>query len=285
MPDVPVWPACDEACLFCSNPEPGARPPKSEHSLEALIRRLGGYKAGLERFVKFNDARDALTLTGGEPTLHPRFVELLAALRRQFPAALIRLLTHGRTLSGALFADRVLRAAGEPFEVAVNLSGPGRGLERGLDGTANLLRLRGRRQSVVIRTVLTVPALENLGALADLLALRLRGLDGWAILFPELEGRAAREPAVHGLRMTGAARVLGGLLARLERAAPVSLYHFPSCALSPALRGRARATLDPVKVVFRPACGGCRLRAGCVGIHKSYARAVGTAEFPARALL
>ena len=281
MPDVAVWPACDAACVFCSNPGGPFRRPLAEHALPELVRRLGLYRAGLASFAKFDAARDAVTLTGGEPTLHPRFLALLGAVRRLFPYALIRLLTHGRRFADAGFASRVLAAAGAPFEAAVNLAGPEHGLERALRGTANLLALSRPGQTVGLRTVLTAPVLGRLEGLAALAVRRLKGLTGWALLFPEFEGRALSSPDVVGLRMVKTAGLLAGLRPRLERAAPLSLYHLPLCVLAPSERALARSTLDPAKVVFGRQCRSCALRPDCVGIHKSYACAVGVGEFVA----
>lgn len=277
--DVPVWPACDADCAFCSNPGGAYRRPKAEHSLPALVGRLARWKAGLERFHKFDAERGNVTLTGGEPTLHPRFLPFLRSVRRQFPAAEVRLLTHGRRLADAAFARRVLAAAGAPFEAAVNLAGPRGGLARGLAGMRNLLLLRGPGVRVVARVVLTRSVLGRLGMLAELMAERLPGLDGVAVLFPEFEGRALESAEVAGLRLSEAAAALAGAAPALEHAGPLSLYHFPLCALPAALRPRATRTLDDAKVVFAPRCRDCAARPGCVGIHKSYARLAGTTEF------
>lgn len=279
MVDVPVWPACDAACVFCSNPVGAYRRPKAEHSLPALVGRLARWKRGLERFHKFDAERRNVTLTGGEPTLHPRFLQLLRAVRRQFPEAELRLLTHGRRLADPAFARRALAAAGTPFEAAVNLAGPRGGLATGLAGMRNLLALRGPGVRVVARLVLTREVSRRLGLLAELMAEGLPGLDGVAVLFPEFEGRALESPEVVGLRLSAAAEALERHAPALEHAAPLTLYHFPLCVLPAALRSRAARTLDDAKVVFAPRCRDCAARGACVGIHKSYARAVGTGEF------
>lgn len=279
MVDVAVWPACDVECAFCSNPQGAYRRPLAEHSLPALVRRLTRWKAGLERFHKFDAATDNVTLTGGEPTLHPRFLPLLAAVRRQFPGALVRLLTHGRRLADAGFAFKVLAAAGAPFEAAVNLSGPERGLERSFAGAQDLLCLARPGQRVSARLVLTRETLPRLESLAERMARKLPGLSGVAVLFPEFEGRALASPEVAGLRFSEAAAALERLAPLLRKAGPLSLYHFPLCVLGPSLRPLAARTLDDAKVVFPLACRGCRARPGCVGVHKSYARLAGCAEF------
>lgn len=279
MVDVAVWPACDVECAFCSNPAGAYRRPLAEHSLPELVRRLVRWKAGLERFHKFDASRDNVTLTGGEPTLHPRLLPLLSAVRRQFPGVLVRLLTHGRRLADAAFASKVLEAAGAPLEVAVNLSGPERGLERSFAGALNLLCLRRPGQRVSARYVLTRETLGRLGPLAGRMAEKLPGLAGVAVLFPEFEGRALAAPEAVDLRMSEAAAALEVLAPALAAAGPLSLYHFPLCVLGPRLRPLAARTLDDAKVVFSLACRGCRRRAACVGIHKSYARVAGCGEF------
>ncbi|MFH1724379.1 MAG: radical SAM protein [Elusimicrobiota bacterium] len=279
MPDVPVWPACDQECLYCSNPAGDYRRRTAEHSFPALVRRLVRYRAGEESFAKFNDARDNLTLTGGEPTLHPQFLRLLAAARKGFPYADLRLLTHGRRFALRDFARRTLDAAGSPCEVAVNLVGAERGIEEAAAGVENLLGLRGPGQRVVIRVVLTRPQVRGLPRLAGTLLRRLAGIDRLELVFMEMEGRAELNIGVLGLRMGECAAALDSMYGVLRRFREFRLYHFPLCVLPERLRAHAWSTLDPAKVVHAFVCKDCRLRPGCVGIHKSYARRMGVAEF------
>lgn len=279
MADVPVWPDCDRRCPFCSNPTSGYRARTAEHSLAALRRRLLAYKTGEGRFLKFNEARDNLTLTGGEPTLHPDFLPLLRFIRREFPRASLRLLTHGRRFSETSFSRRVLSAAGAPLEVAVNLGGPLSSLGPSLEGLRTLLRLRGSGQEVEARVVLTRTGLKSLPRLLGTLLKEGPPPDRLTLIFPEFEGHAERAFRSVGMRMGECAATLSSLKGLLSRFREARLYHFPLCALPPDLRPLSRRTLDPAKVVFALSCRDCGLRPRCVGIHKSYARRLGVREF------
>ena len=90
--------------MFCSNPVEGFRETTEQYSLEALKAKIAGYKGGLRTFVKFDEVRDYFNLTGGEPTIHPEFHQVLAHIRSEFPRTLLRLLTNGRMFSYEDFA-------------------------------------------------------------------------------------------------------------------------------------------------------------------------------------
>src|SRR5579885_3056484 len=107
MPDFPIWPQCNIGCVFCSNPVEGYRETTQRYSFDKLKQKLLEYKAGQPRFLKFDEVRDYFNLTGGEPTLHPEFLKVLALVRSEFPRNLIRLLTNGRLFAYEDFARRV----------------------------------------------------------------------------------------------------------------------------------------------------------------------------------
>jgi len=77
---------CNCECDFCST-GPFRDGPEQRMSVED-IGRIGGF-AGLSQ------ARGPrVTISGGEPTLHPRLVEIAGEIRRASPSANIRLLTN-----------------------------------------------------------------------------------------------------------------------------------------------------------------------------------------------
>jgi MoaA/NifB/PqqE/SkfB family radical SAM enzyme len=288
VPDVPLWTDCNQACAFCSNPTGEFRDQAAAHSFEALKEKLAKHKSREGRvFPKFDEARDYFTLTGGEPTLHPEFFEVLEYIKREFPDRELRLLSNARTLASEPFAKRLLEAAGSPFEVGVILCGPDAetheriagtgagGFEQTVRGIENLLRLRREGQRVELRMVLTAMQMSSLRATLKFMQARFPEADRTTLIFLEMEGRSHWRFDELKQTMTGCAKQLDSLYSILKAFKELRLYHFPLCALPPRLWPFVWNTLDPRKVVYKLECRDCPMRPQCVGIHKSYARWVG----------
>ncbi|MDD5657380.1 MAG: radical SAM protein [Elusimicrobia bacterium] len=290
MPDIPVWPECDIHCVFCSNPVRGFRGTQEKYSFAQFEARWRDYRAGRRIFLKFDGRRDYCSLTGGEPTLHPHFLRILRLLRRDGPGRRIRLLTNCGTFACEKFASACLRVGGAPLEVAVPLFGCDaaeherisrcRGsFARTMRGLDNVFRLRGPGQRVEARIILHGLQMPQLPRLLEFLPRRFPALDAVELLFVEIEGHAERNWKDIRLSLSRCARELGALRDLLARLPEPRLLHFPLCILPPDLRPYARRTLDPIKVDFPPACGKCRLRPDCVGVHVSYLQHMGHREF------
>ena len=290
MPDLPVWPRCNSGCVFCTNQAEGWREGAARFSYARLARRLKAYKAGAGPLLKFDAARGYFNLTGGEPTLHPEFHKVLALVRTEFPAALIRLLTNGRAFAYADFARRALGIARAPFELALPLMGhdarthdalsraPG-SFEQTLRGLGNIRRLRGPGQRVELRVVLTRPVVRRLDRLLDWAARELGWADRLVVLFAEFEGSAQvyRDRLLVPVSECGAA--LGRCADALARFAEVRLYHFPLCSLPTRLWPLAWNTLADFKVLYLERCRTrCAHRDHCVVVHRSYERACGARD-------
>lgn len=291
MPDVPLWTDCNQACAFCSNPEGDYREQAEAHSFEAIVARLDRHRAGEDGvFAKFDGVRDYLTLTGGEPTMHPRFLELLAHIRTRFPRRELRLLSNARRLAHEPFAREVLTTAGEDFEAGILLCGPDAAaheriagapagsFDQTVRGVENLIRLKGPGQRVEIRLVLTAMLLPVLRSTLLFIRDRFPGADRVTLLFVELEGRALWRLGELKVGMAETGRALDSLYGVLTSLPEVRLCHLPLCALPPRLWPFAWRTLDPRKVVFKLECRDCPMRPHCVGVHKAYARHTGAAD-------
>jgi len=292
VPDVPLWTDCNQACAFCSNPTGDFREQAQAHSFEALKEKLARHKAGGgERvFAKFDEVRDYFTLTGGEPTMHPRFFDVLEHIKREFPERELRMLSNARTLASEPFARRLLDAAGIPFETGVILCGPDAETHERIAGAAkgafsqtvrgieNLLRLRKEGQRVEIRMVLTALQMPSLRATLKFIGERFPEADRVTLIFFEMEGRSEWRFDDLKIEMTECARQLDALYSILRDFRELRLYHFPLCALPARLWPFVWNTLDPRKVVFKLECRDCPVRLSCVGIHKTYVRKMGAGD-------
>ena len=290
MPDFSIWPQCNIGCVFCSNPVTGFRETTDKYSYAEIVRKVEKYKKGLRTFVKFDAVRDYFNLTGGEPTLHPDFLKIVALLRREFPETLVRVLSNGRLFSYEDFARRTLGVGLTPFEVAVPLFGhdarsheatsrtPG-SFEQTMAGLENLRRHRAPGQRVELRVIVTRIQLKSLEGLLDMILQRLPWVDQVVFLFVELEGFAEKYKDNVVLTMSEAAGALDGLYDRIVRLPQARLYHFPLCTVPERLWPYVYNTLDAFKVTWLDGCKtSCLYKAQCVGVHRSYVKHAGAPD-------
>jgi MoaA/NifB/PqqE/SkfB family radical SAM enzyme len=228
MPDFPLWPQCNIGCVFCSNPVEGFRHTTEQYSFENIRKKLDEYKRGLRTFVKFDEVRDYFNLTGGEPTLHPEFLKVLALIRTEFPRSLIRLLSNGRLFAYEDFARRTCGIAQLPFEISVPMFGydakshesisraPG-SFEQTTAGLRHLAKHRKPGQLVEIRIIMTRIQCRYLEGLLEFLLREFPWVDRVVFLYEELEGFAERYKDALSLPMSEAAAQLDRHAALLAR--------------------------------------------------------------------
>ena len=290
MPDFAIWPDCNIGCVLCSNPVEGYRHTTDQYSFEIIRNKLLDYKRGLRTFVKFDEVGDYFNLTGGEPTLHPDFLKILALIRTEFPQNLIRLLTNGRTLSEPDFARRACGIAGLPFEIAVPMFGgdaksheaisrtPG-SFSQTVQGLRNLQAHRRPGQIVEIRVIMTKLQARFLDGLLDYLLAEFPWVDRVVFLYEEIEGFAELYKDRLLLTQSECAARLDDNFEKLRKFKDARLYHFSLCAVPARLWPRVWNTLADFKVTWLEGCRSkCLYRGQCVGVHRSYVKHAGAPD-------
>jgi MoaA/NifB/PqqE/SkfB family radical SAM enzyme len=290
MPDFPIWPQCNIACVFCSNPVEGFRHTTDRYSYEELAKKVHDYKKGLRTFVKFDHVRDYFNLTGGEPTAHPDFLKILALIRTEFPANLIRLLTNGRMFSYEDFARRTCGIAQLPFEAAVPMFGYDPKTHDGIsrtpgsfaDTTLGLRHLHKHRkpgQKVEIRIIMTKVQARHLDGLLDYLLEQFPWVDRVVFLFEEVEGFAEMYKDRLLFTQSECAEHIDRNYEKLQKFKEARLYHFSLCTLPTRLWPHMWRTLDNWKVTWLEGCRTqCQYRGQCVGVHRSYEKHLGAPD-------
>lgn len=284
MPDFPLWPQCNIGCVFCSNPVEGFRHTTEQYSFDEIKKKLAGYKRGLRTFVKFDEVRDYFNLTGGEPTIHPDFLKILALIRLEFPNILIRLLSNGRMFYYIDFAQKTLRIGKTPFEIAIPLFGHDSKTHQSISRTpqsfeqttAGLRHLRTHKipgQKIEIRIILTKIQCKRLEKLIEYLLSEFSWVDRVVFLYQEIEGFAEHYKEVLKIPMSEAASHLDRHYEILKKFKEVRLYHFPLCVVPTRLWPWVWNTLADFKVTYLESCQSrCLYKNQCVGIHRSYLR-------------
>jgi hypothetical protein len=284
---VRVTGRCNQACPFCSAPEPGPEP-----SLATLARLLEAVGTRAPRAV--------VTLTGGEPTLRDDLPELVELALHGGRDVVVQ--TNAVRLDSAGAVERFRPSARLRFFVSLHAMD-----EAGYDectGTRGMLgralagveRLLAAGHGVVLGFVANARTASSLTSWVEAVAARFQAAEGLSIhasilLCPERRPAAAEWLVDY--------RVLGPALeAAWERAASsglradplLSSTHaaIPPCCLSPAMRARhgAPPTLEPRVVPPREEprrgwvrpdrCARCRHAGACLGVPEAYAVRFGT---------
>ncbi|MBI3554082.1 MAG: radical SAM protein [Elusimicrobia bacterium] len=282
MPDFPLWPQCNIACVFCSNPVDGFRHTTERYGYEDLKKKLDDYKRGLRTFVKFDEVRDYFNLTGGEPTIHPEFLKVLALIRTEFPRNLIRLLSNGRMFAYEDFARRTCGIAQLPFEIAVpmfgydartheSISRTPKSFEQTVLGLKHLKKYRKPGQLVEIRIIMTKIQARYLDGLLDFLLAEVPWVDRVVFLFEEIEGFAEQYRDRLKFTQSECAAHIDRNYEKILKFKEARMYHFALCTVPTRLWPFVWNTLAGFKVTYLEGCRTkCIYREQCVGVHRSY---------------
>jgi MoaA/NifB/PqqE/SkfB family radical SAM enzyme len=275
---------------MCTNSPAFSGQPSSLYGLKTQVGKLERYLKGFGPvYLKNADKKDAVSLTGGEPALHPDFFRLLAYFRKRLPGADITLLTNGRRFADAAFARRFAAAARPPFSVAVpfhggsprahdRVAGVKGAFREAVAGVENLLSAGG--PAVEIRVVLHRLNVRDLGNILSFLLRRFRAGERCrvSLIHYELEGMSVENHGRLSLRLSESARALAAVAPLLRKFRELSLYHFPLCVVGAGLRPLCRVTLPPEDRIYPAICSGCSARRRCLGLMLEYYKTFGDGE-------
>lgn len=290
MPDIAAWNKCDNRCVMCTNMPSFAAQDGAQYRLKGQVEKLERYLRGARVYGKNADRPDYVSLTGGEPTLHPEFFQLLNYFRRRLPGVPVTLLSNGRRFSDRRFAARFAAAARPPFAAVIALHGPGPRLHdavagaRGafaqtVRGIKNLLEL-APEAALEIRIILHR---MTVAAFPRTLAFLLKEFPDTrrysvSVIHYEIEGMSELNHRRVSLKLSDSAAALRAAAGLIGRFGDLRLYHYPLCVVPAALRGRCRVTLPREERVYPPACRGCSARRKCLGLMLEYYKKFGAAE-------
>ena len=295
MPDIPFWNKCNNKCVMCTNLPSFAGQPGAHYGLKGQIGKLERYLKKLGPVYLKNAGRaEFVSLTGGEPTLHPEFFKLLSYFRARLPGVPITLLSNGRRFADAKFAGKFCAMARPPFSVAIALHGPSARVHDAIAGVKgsfaqtvrglkNLLAAPGAPR-LEIRLVLHK---KSAAALRKTLEFLLENFPetaayGVTAIHYEIEGMSLANHRRLALKLSESAAGLGDCLPLIRRFADFRLYHFPLCLVRKELRELCWITLPPEDRIYPDKkCGRCVLKKKCLGLMLEYYRMFGDSELKA----
>jgi len=283
--------ACNNACPFCSN---SGRP-------DAWLTDGAEMLARVDRLAALGVRR--VVVTGGEPTIHPAFDDIVARLQAR--GMVWDLNTHGRSFADPTFTRRavsrglkraIVSLHHHDPEVSARLFGARvKAHEQTLEGIAELLKAGVK---VMINCVVTRDNLTELPALVDRCLEWFGPLAPFAMkfAFPSTAGKGGAYDGIQ-LRFEDVRAALAELEAHRSRwPVPVYFEGFPNCVvgrsdLAPMsrtgfgethyledLHGRSLFAMHHVEAqfaVYAPQCAQCSALSRCCGVAKAYATRYG----------
>lgn len=269
---------------MCSNPVGFQDEDISEeYSFEKIIERV---QCNADSWRK---SRENINLTGGEPTIHPRFLELCYWFRRNFPTNKLVLATNGRMFSYPWFAKSFLKINNLTIEIAIlahnkklhdAITRAKGSFEQATKGIHNILKYRKKLQELEIRIVLIKQNYKSVEEILNLIFNEFPSVDRVIIIFPEPEGVCGKNYKITGITYT---QVKGNITSVVQewndKFKELRLYHFPLCTLEPELWKYTWITQRRDEVSYLSNCDNCAYKKYCCGIHKDYLEIIGDKEF------
>jgi len=253
-----------------------------DYDYDSLIKRIEKSKDKIETF-------DSIYFSGGEPTLHPQFLDVLKYVGDNFPKQRIKLLTNGRKFLYPDFTKDTLRIT-DNLDIELSIYGPNKkvhqavtrapgSFEQTIKGLENLLKYKNKNQLVNVRYIITKLSYQYLEELLKLIKKRFSSVDRVMLIFWEIENQAAKN--IKSVKVT-----YNQVRPEIEKISPllrgfnqIRLYHFPLCTLPEKTWPFIWRTLSEDGVVFAKNCQKCQYKKYCLGIPKDYSEIIGIKEF------
>ncbi len=282
--DLSLGNKCNNNCLMCTNPSSPwpAWDGSYDYDYDSIVSRLKKKKKDLAD-------GDSIYLTGGEPTLHPGFLDILKYLSVNFPKQEIKLLTNGRRFCYKNFTREFL-SINSNIKIEMSLYGPFPQIHDSVTrtpdsfrqtflGLKNLLKNRQKNQTVSLRFVLTKKSYKHIKDFLILMEKEFPFLNEIIIIFMEYEGQALVNKGKVAITYAEVEPYLEESFSLIESIGKVKLYHFPLCVLGEDFWPYCWKTWPREEVTLVSACQKCPYENYCVGIHKEYLKNVGSSEF------
>jgi MoaA/NifB/PqqE/SkfB family radical SAM enzyme len=281
--DLNVWDKCNNRCLMCTNPDSPwpAWDGSFDYSYDAIIRRLEKMKEKIK-------LDDSIYLTGGEPTLHPQFLNILKYLTQNFPKQKITLLTNGRRFLYKDFTKKVLEI-NDDFDIDVSLHGPtayiydkitrvSDSFKQTIKGLENLLFYKNK-QTIGIRFVITKLSYKYIAQFLEMVKRHFPSIDKIIFLFWEPEGQAIKNLETVKITYNQVRPYLEKIQPLIKPLKEIRFYHFPLCTIPKRLWPYTWRTLRAEEVDFIKKCDKCYCKNYCLGIHKNYLKYMASEDF------
>ena len=288
--DQCIWNICNSNCIMCTNPF-GFRNEKdaAEHYNKEKILEL--IESNSE-----NIRKNGISLTGGEPTIHPHFLDILKKIRADIPKAEISFATNGRRFIYPDFTKNVLSINDLQIRTVIHsykaethnsITRTPNSFKQTIKGIKNIFKQRNDSHVISLRLVLLKQNYKELDKISEFIYSEFgnffRRQDKIAYIFPEYEGRAKKNIKQVGITYSQAQPYMEEVLQKW----PDKFYekffafHFPLCVIDSSLWQHIVRSI-PVsndEYIFLEKCDDCIYKKYCVSIHNDYIKEFGGDEF------
>jgi molybdenum cofactor biosynthesis enzyme MoaA len=284
MPDICLWNKCNNRCIMCTNSEEFSNSNSvGNYDLKTQIKKFEMFLNGKKVFKGGSGYNSYINITGGEPTIHPCFFELIGYIRKRAPDMPITLLTNARMFSKIAFTQKFIKLAKLPFTVAINFPSYKKSTfekitnikgsyKETLKGIDNLFKIFNGR--IEFRIVIHKLNIYELKKTVEFLLKRYKNYYNFyiVIIHYEIEGMSDINNKLIELKIKDSAKYINKNLKYLIKKSNVEirLYHYPLCLLNKDLRKHAWITLPSYDRIYTKKCERCSLRDKCLGLMKSY---------------
>lgn len=278
--DLCIWDKCNNRCVMCTNPYPSwsAWDGSFDYDYDALIGRI---EKDRKRFL----SNDSIYLTGGEPTIHPNFLDIVKYLKNNFLKQRIKILTNGRRFYYEDFVKCFLKISSN-IEVDVSLHGHDgvshdriTGVKKSFDqafvGLKYLLKHKQAGQIIGIRFVVNNLSYKNIRRFLEIIYDTYPNIDRVILIFWEAEEQAVENLKKVKINFNKVRPYLDAAYDQAVKFKDFRLYHFPLCTIQERFWRYAWITLPDNEIFYPSFCSDCDYQEYCMGVQRSYEKFVG----------
>jgi His-Xaa-Ser system radical SAM maturase HxsC len=226
------------------------------------------------------------TLTGGEPTLRPELFNFIHYINNKLPASEILLLTNGRRFTYISYARQFAKQGFRNTEIAIPLHSNSAILHDEITqcrgsfyqtcmGIRNLIQFGINPE---IRVIIHRLNFENLPVITSFIISNFSHTKRLVFILLEVIGNAFQSRKKLLVSYKEVLPFISQSL-KIHTEIPIRLYHFPLCALTPALWKYTWRSLENRKITFPGQCSKCLYKDFCLGVMITYKANFGADEF------
>ena len=280
-----AWNRCNNNCVMCSNPSKMYQNKKNSafFAKEFIIEKI---KKKREELIK---TKDSIQLTGGEPTIHPEFLDIIRKIRFFLKYNEIFIITNGRRLFYESFVRDLLEV--ENLTLQISLHGYSAtthdsvtrvkgSFNQAIRGIANLIKYKNSSQKIEIRIILTKKNYEIIDKIYEKIFRLFPSVESVVLIFHEIEGNCKKNADKIAVSHAECKKIVQRVTGKWsDKFKEFRLYHFPLCTLNFNCWKYIHRTLPGYELTFLESCNDCLYKKYCLGIHFGYLDFFGKKEF------
>jgi MoaA/NifB/PqqE/SkfB family radical SAM enzyme len=272
--NIDLWLKCNYHCRYCTVRE-------DHHSIDFMTKGLDQ----LEYFHKNKQNIDKIIISGGEPTIHPKFEYLVEKLINKFPYTNIAVMTNGGYFYNSQFAKRIL--SNKQIEIIMSAHGYDKTSFAKNTGYYNAYHLSEKALENIISFKKKTCHTEVRFILNRANYLHL---DKMFLFIKPYLNKINRVPLMYLLYSRSAYKnklgiSLSKVVSEIEKHSPnqlklskASLYHIPHCVIKNTYWPLLKNTIEPFRSKLFQPCKQCTMRSQCVLLQPIYPRLYGLTE-------